>query len=277
MRRGLRLAARACLVASLVAGLVALGGLAAADSRTPLLVSRLKDPDFRVRTSAALALGTTNDDAAITPLCQSLSDESAVVRSAAAVALRRLARPSSAGCIKARIGSETNPAVKLELTRAVESLENTPAAAAPGGAPKNAPNAKYYVAIAKVTNHTGRPQADIDRVVLGAIRTKLESLPAYQLAPDAETPEAARAVMAKRGLHGYYLSIVVEKFDYSDSGLRVSIQAAVLDYPAKTLRGQAPTSATMPGIRAPSQATEDQVLAMTAGRAAELFVQGGSW
>ena len=43
--------------------------------------------DFRVRTNAALALGATNDDAAVPPLCGALSDPSEVVRQAAGVAI----------------------------------------------------------------------------------------------------------------------------------------------------------------------------------------------
>ncbi len=276
MRRGSRLVTGLVLVA-----VVLLCGPAAADGRTPLLVSRLRDPDFRVRTSAALALGATSDEAAITPLCQSLADENAAVRSAAAVALGRLGRPSATGCMRARIGSETNPTVKLELTRAVEVLEKG-AASAPGSgsgsgsAPKMVPNAKFYVAISKVTNQTSRAQADVERVVIEAMRTKLESLSRYQIAPAVETPEAARAVIAKRGLRGYYLSITVERFSYSASGLRVTLQLAVLDYPGKRLRGQAPTSATMPGVTTPSPAMEERALAMVAAHAAELFAQG-SW
>ena len=254
---------------------VALCGPAAADGRTPLLVSRLHDPDFRVRTSAALALGATNDEGAITPLCQSLADENPAVRSAAAVALGRLGRPSATGCMRARIGSETNTTVKLELTRAVEVLEKA-AAPPPATAPKVVSNAKFYVAISKVTNQTSRSQADVERVVTEAMRAKLESLSGYQIAPAVETPEAARAVIAKRGLRGYYLSVTVERFSYSASGLRVTLQLAILDYPGKRLRGQAPTSATMPGVTTPNQAMEERALAMVAAHAAELFAQG-SW
>ena len=58
--------------------------------------------DFRVRTNAALALGATDDDDAIAPLCGGLDDPSEVVRQAVAVALKRLARPSSRDCLQRR-------------------------------------------------------------------------------------------------------------------------------------------------------------------------------
>src|SRR5579864_2473211 len=86
-------------------------GSAFADGRVQFLSERLKFPpaggqpdDFRIRTNAALALGATNDEGAIEPLCGGLSDPSEVVRQASAVALKRLARPSSADCLHKRLG-----------------------------------------------------------------------------------------------------------------------------------------------------------------------------
>ena len=63
-----------------------------------------------MRTNAALALGATNDDAAVPPLCGGLDDPSDVVRQAVAVALKRLARPSSRDCLQRHAGVETNAA-----------------------------------------------------------------------------------------------------------------------------------------------------------------------
>jgi hypothetical protein len=54
-----------------------------ADGRIAFLAARLKYPpapgqadDFRVRTNAALALGSVDDDGAIGPLCAALDDPS---------------------------------------------------------------------------------------------------------------------------------------------------------------------------------------------------------
>ena len=93
---------------------------ARADSRTDFLIQRLQSDDFRVRTNAALALGATNDDAAVNPLCGALEDGSEVVRQASAVALKRLLRASSLACLKRRLDAEKNDSVKLQISRAVE-------------------------------------------------------------------------------------------------------------------------------------------------------------
>ena len=101
-----------------------------ADSRVQFLADRLKYPpaagqpdDFRVRTNAALALGTTNDDAAVAPLCGGLDDPSEVVRQSVAVAFKRLLRPVSLDCMQRRVAIETNAGVKTQLQRAIEAVQ----------------------------------------------------------------------------------------------------------------------------------------------------------
>jgi hypothetical protein len=79
--------------------------------------------------------------------------------------------------------------------------------------------------------------------------------------------------MAKRSLKGFFLSVSVEKFDYSDGNLRVRVTIAVFSYPGKDLRGEVPAAASVPGARPGDRGSEDQLLGLAAGRAAELFAQ----
>ena len=97
-------------------------GQAWADDRTNFLISRLQSDDVRVRASAALALGASNDDAAVSPLCQALGDSSDAVRTAVAAALGRLGRPQGADCLKARLGVEGSATVKSQIQKAIDSL-----------------------------------------------------------------------------------------------------------------------------------------------------------
>ena len=274
--------ARLCLrTLSMVLAVTLLAGLAAGDGRTDFLVGRLHAADFRVRTNAALALGATADEGAVTPLCQALGDDSDVVRQAVAAALKRLAKPSALGCLKSRLSREPAAAVRLQITRAVEAID---AVAAGGGAgddttdpgssaPRVVPNARFYVALSPVANSTGRPQPEIDRVVLAAIRSKLDALGGYQIAPDHESPDAARAAMKKRKLKGFYLAIGVDRFDYDGGNLRVKVKVAVFSYPGKDLRGEVPAGLTQTGVRPGDKGAEDNLMNMAAGRAAELFAQ----
>src|SRR6185312_6146584 len=115
---------RATIAIVLVTLFTMLGSVARADSRTDFLIGRLRADDFRVRTNAALALGQTGDDAAVAPLCRALSDSSDVVRQAVAAALKRLGKASAVGCLQGRLPSESVAAVKLQITRAIESLQS---------------------------------------------------------------------------------------------------------------------------------------------------------
>jgi hypothetical protein len=269
------------LLASLAAFACISAGVARADDRTTFLIDRMKAEDFRVRTNAALALGATNDEAAVPPLCAGLSDTNEAVRQAAAAGLKRLAKASSVPCMRARVGAETNDSVKLQLTRALAAVEASAPAAPPAGAgvspldapPLSAPNAKIYVSISPVANNSARPQAEVDRVIVGAMRAKLEALGTVQIAPRAETAEAARAVVARRKLKGYYLAVSVDKFDYEAGTLKVKVKVAVFTYPGKDLRGEVPAGAAQAGVRAGDRGSEDNLMSASASRAAELFAQ----
>jgi hypothetical protein len=257
---------------------------ARADGRVNFLAARLKYPpaagqadDFRVRTNAALALGATDDDDAVPPLCGGLDDPSEVVRQAVAVALKKLARASSRDCLQRRAGAETNAGVKAQIKRALDAVDaavgSSGAGVAAGSEAPTVTNAKYYVSVSKVTNNTTRTAADVQRIVGGAIASKLAQLGEYQMAPPGETNDAAKATLAKRKLKGYFLGVSVDKLDYSDGNLRVRVKIAVFSYPGRDLRGEVPAGATLPGARPGDSSAEEQLMSVVAARAAELFAQ----
>ena len=254
---------------------------ALAQGRVDFLAERLKFPpaqgqpdDFRVRTNAALALGASNDDAAVPPLCGGLGDPSEVVRQAVAVALKKLARPSSSDCLKKRQAVEANSSVKLQIQRAIEAIDAAGGGGGGGGgAPPTVSGAKYYVSISPIANQTTRPSAEIERLVHDAVAAKLAALGEYQLAPPSESNADAKAAIASRKLKGFYLGVSVDKFDYSDGNLRVRVKIAVSSYPGKDLRGEVPAAATLPGARPGDKGAEDQLMGVVAARAAELFAQ----
>jgi hypothetical protein len=266
-------------------GLVLFAATARADGRVAFLSERLKYPpkagqsdDFRVRTNAALALGATDDDAAVPALCAGLDDPSDLVRQAVAVALKRLARPSSASCLRRREVVETNASVKQEIRRAAEAIAKSGPSSGggsggPGEPPPLAVNARYYVSVSRIANNTTRTAADVERIVRGAIASKLMELGEYQLAPAEETNDAAKSALSKRHLKGYYLGVSVDKLDYSDGSLHVRVKIAVFSYPGRDLRGEVPAGATLPGARPGDSAAEEQLMSVVAARAAELFAQ----
>ena len=253
--------------------------VSADQARVTFLSDKLKDTDFRVRTNAALALGSTNEDGAVDPLCGALSDSSEVVRQASAVALKRLGRSSAAGCLKARSSVEDNEGVKIAIDRAIEAVGSDTGGGAGGGDDKikENPNAKYYVAISSIANQTGRPQTDVEKIVAKTIKDKLEAAGTLQQAPKNETADAAKASMSKRGIkNGFYLAISVEKFDYSGGDLKVKISIAVFSYPKKSLLGNVDKTLTARGVSPGDKSSEDRLMDMAAGLASEQFAQNAS-
>jgi hypothetical protein len=244
--------------------------------RVKFLSDKLKSDDFRVRTNAALALGATNDDTAVDPLCGGLSDSSEVVRQASAVALKRLARSSAGGCLKDREKVETVDAVRSAIAKAIEAIGGGGDSGGGDDPIKENPHAKYYIALSTVANSTGRSQPEVEKLVLKAIRSKLDGAGTVQLAPMKETPDAARDKMKTKKLKGFYLAIAVDRFDYSDGNLRVKVKIGVFTYPGKALMGNVDKSLTAQGVSSPDRGSEDKLMEMAAGLASEQFAQNAS-
>ena len=246
--------------------------------RVKFLSEKLRAEDPRVRTSAALALGQENDDAAVEPLCGALADSAEVVRQASAVAMKRLGRSSAVKCLKEREGRESADSVKVAITRALESI-NAAGGGGDGGGDdkiKNNPSAKYYIALSTIANSTGRGQSEVEGVVAKAIKNKLEAAGTIQLAPRTESADTARGEMKKRKLNGFYLAIAVDKFDYSNGNLRVKVKIGVFTYPGKSLLGNVDKTLTKEGVSSGDKSSEDQMLDMAAGLASEQFAQNAS-
>lgn len=274
MRRGSVLAA-SLLAAAFV---VLAPRIARADeARMKFLSEKMRDQDVRVRTSAALALGASNEDAAVDPLCGGLGDSEDVVRQASAVAMKRLNRPRSLECLKARESRESSEAVKIAITRAIEAISSGSDGGGGGvGEIKENPNAKYYISLSTVANATGRAQTDVERIVLKSIRGKLDAAGSVQLAPGTETPDHAREVMKSRKMKGFYLAIAVDRFDYADGNLRVKVKIGVFNYPNKSLLGNVDKTLTAQGVSSGDKASEDRLLELAAGLASEQFAQNAS-
>ena len=245
--------------------------------RVKFLIEKMRSEDFRVRTNAALALGQTNDELAVEPLCGGLSDSSEVVRQASAVALKRLAKPSSSGCLHAREKVESVEAVKTAITKALEAIGGGHDHGGGGDEQiRENPNAKYYIALSTVANTTGRAQPDVEKIVLRSIRAKLDGAGTVQLAPMKETADTAREKMKAKKLKGFYLAIAVDRFDYSDGNLRVKVKIGVFTYPGKSLMGNVDKTLTAQGVSNPDHGSEDKLMDMAAGLASEQFAQNAS-
>jgi hypothetical protein len=210
---------------------------ASADPRTSFLIEQLKSDDYRVRTQAALALGSSGDDSAIEPLCGALADAKASVKAAAASALGKLGKPAGLPCLQAAETKEKEFSVKSQITKSVTVLK---AASVPPGLQKPPPptkDSKFYVSI-EITNKTSRPGAEIESLMRAAMQTKLLGQKGYAVAPKGETQVQGRQIVKSNRLKGFLLMATVESPTYEGGNLKQTVRLTVWSYPEKALKGE---------------------------------------
>ena len=213
--------------------------------------------DFRIRTQAALALGASKSRRAVEPLCTGLNDQNATVRAASAAALGRL-RMGGSECLQKRLLSEASDTVKSAIQKALD--------------PVFTPETKYYVAIGKVSDKTGRSGDEVDAIVHNAMASAASALPIFAVAPAGETlTDAKRRLSAHGGVKPVFLSPRVPPPDYSGGNLTIRVEIAMFSYPDKSLLGSFTTKLTQQGVPSPDKDTENDLIRDTAERALEKF------
>jgi hypothetical protein len=243
----------------------------AAEGRVSFLIDQLKNAtDFRLRTQAALALGASDDPAAVSPLCTGLDDASESVRSASAAALGRLKNPAGLGCLRRHTG-DTSASVRSVIDRSVQLLESTNGK--PGRPPPPGPNDSVYVAIGPVTDKTGRNDDSVTQLVAAAMQNKLLATRGYAVAPQGETGIVARKVIRQNSLRGYMLQARVEPPRSNGSDLIILVRVTMWTYPEKSLQGEFTPKLTMPGTSIGDRDSEDNLIKMAVERAVDSFAQ----
>lgn len=243
---------------------------ASAQSKTADLAKQLKSDDYRVRTQAALALGSTGEEAAIKPLCDALTDENASVKTAAAAALGKISKPASLKCLETAIAKETVPAIKTTMQKSIDGLK-TPAStvAAP---PPPGKDAKYYVAI-EVTNKTSRPAAEVEALVRAAMQSKLLSKSGYAVAPKGETTTQGGQIVKSKKLKGFVLMATVEAPVYANGSLSVKFSVAMATYPDKSIQASFSPKLTQSNTPTTDKKSEDALFKLCAESAIDSFVK----
>jgi len=263
-------------VAVVVTGSISLD--VSAEGKVQFLADQLKNnPDFRVRTSAALNLGTSDDASAVKPLCNCLDQGSEVeaVRVACAAALGKLKKPGSDVCLKAH-ASDDSAKVKEQVASSLKALggsaSSTGTSAAdqcPSAPAKGKP--KYYVGVA-VNNKTSRPDSEIKAMISKEVRCKLLAQGRFKVASDDQTdPKSMSTVVKKEKLDGYYLQMQVDPIKYDSGQLKISMKLTIMTE-TRDLKGEATKTLAMPGMTSPSKGDEDDLLKMAAQKLADTFV-----
>lgn len=260
---------RALSVFAFLGGLLASSAVAAQTSDVDRLIYNLANSeDFRVRTQAALALGASKSQRAVTPLCSALADANTTVRAASAAALGRLALRAGQACLEQRLASEASDVVKTTIQKALDGIKN----GAAGAEPAFVTDTKFYIAIGKTTDKTGRGTPEVDAIVRAALSSKVGQTTGFLAAPAAETPADAKRRLGKHpSVKGFFLSPGVSPPDYANGNLKIKIEIAMLSYPDKNLIGSFSVNLTEPGVAPGSTENENELIRMAAERAVDKF------
>ncbi len=234
-----------------------------------LIYNLASSDDFRVRTQAALALGASKSERAVTPLCMALTDANTTVRAASAAALGRLSQRKGQDCLEKRLAVETSDVVKATIQKALSVIKS---GGAGGAEPAFVSDTKFYIAIGKTTDKTGRQSGEVDAIVRGAMQDKVGQTPGFLAAPSEETLADAKRRLAKRAsVKGFFLSPGVLPPDYSNGNLKIKIEVAMLSYPDKNLIGSYSVNLTEPDVSPGSTQNENELIRMAAERAIDKF------
>ncbi len=237
-------------------------------------------PDFRIRISAALSLGQSDDVEAVKPLCGCLdsTSETESVRVACAAALGKLKKPGSGDCLKAHSGDKSSK-VSEQVTASLKSLgpaanltataAGTPTIAKCANAPATKDKPKFLIGI-DVNNKTSRPDADIKAMIVSEVRCKLLGNTGRFKITDDITPDAMKKAVLKEKLDGYYLQMTVDPIKYEGGSLKIAMKLTMMTHD-RDLKGEIGKSLTSPGVTSPSKGDEDDLLKLAAQKLADSF------
>ena len=198
---------------------------------------------FRVRASAAVALGHKQNAAAEAGLIAALHDDHAAVRAAAASALSRFSSAAVQQALHQAQRDESDPTAARTLVRAEHATASTPAA--PVSVPEQPTHRGVYLSVSKP-----RTKGPLDAEVLShadaVARAAAHRLPSARLAPQGESRQGAENVLAAEGRAGYQLDTTFG-LEEQAGGARATANVLVATYPGLALLGATKGAATVSG------------------------------
>lgn len=177
--------------------------------------------DFRIRVTAALALGKSKSRGARTPLEKALKDKHSAVRAAAAAGLVALGDVGAIAPLKTARGSESDSDVKTALDNAIRSLE----------AKKNA---KFLVQLGKMQNKTDLSTSNVNTAFRKAARDRISTISGVELVSDSV--DLAMEAQS-RGLPAMILDGNLTKLQKTTAGADVGY-AAHVDFAVRKIPDQ---------------------------------------
>jgi hypothetical protein len=171
--------------------------------------------DFRLRMSAALALGRSHDPSVRPLLEQALGDSNAAVRAAAAAALGALGDPASIPAIDSAKAHEPSDSTRAAMETTLAALRR----------PTSLQGVQLVVQIGTMRNNTQVRGADVADVLRSATTSRARTLRNIAVAMPTDSAMLQRAA-------GQHVPVIlldgnVTRLTQSASGSNVTCQAAV--------------------------------------------------
>jgi hypothetical protein len=213
--------------------LVLVGGLALAD-KVDDLTKRLRDPDNKVRLSAALNLGKLGDKRAIAPLLGALRDSDKTVRGVAAAALGKLidgsvdakTRKTAIDALEQSARNDADAFVRSQAQKAfdsVKSLRDLPAGGGTGVADLGGKT--VYVEMGPFSDASGGAGG---ANMLPIMRRTAEKQLGREFAtkwPGGKSP--SKGDLTKARVRGFYVDGTVNKIEVKKSGPNATVKCYV--------------------------------------------------
>lgn len=217
--------ARAALLALLVLAVPARAGKV-----DDLAEQLLGDDSYKVRLTAALALGKLGDASAVAPLSKALADSHRLVRGTAAESLGRLGNPAAAAALKSLLVKESDPFVRGKAEKALAALGPTTAARADGRR-----GGRIYLTFGPFSGGAKTADAGHLEALRAVLKRELSKLPTvgFDLAPGEDKN------FAKSGRLGFFIDGSVSRLEESMVGganeTNCDVKVQVLRWPSKSL------------------------------------------
>ncbi len=211
--------------------------------------------DYRVRMTAALALGKSKDPSSVGPLVGALADQHVAVRASAAAALGSLGQASALGSLEAAKERESAANVRREMEAAIAKIR------------AQSPKAKVLVQMGRLENKSGNPK--LGPAFQKIARDELSRLPGVELLGEAADAavESKRRRLPTVALDGRLVQ--VQKAQSSrEIGYSAKVEFLIRKLPDQalkgTVRGDARASTDPRAVKSPSEHAllqEDAVVA----------------
>lgn len=217
--------------------------------------------DFRLRVSAALAIGQMAQRTSVGPLSKALGDEHPAVRAAASAALGKIGDGSAIPAIEAAMGRESVATVKNQHAATLARLRSSGAQASPAG--------RFVVKLGNLSNRTGVRSPDIERTFRESTRRQVAKVPGAVVPGEREDASSvARARSLPMVAIDGTLSKLASAKSGSDVGWDAQVEYLIKQMPQQqlkgTIKGRGKALANAAAVRGPSEHSQLQTDAVNA-------------